>query len=35
MGAVPAVVLTRGGNALDVCFNTIAVLFITEVPDLT
>eukprot|EP01052_Picozoa_sp_SAG31_P045415 SAG31_NODE_8281_length_1481_cov_1.415340_4_plen_24_part_01 len=24
MGAIPAVVLTQGGSAMDICFNTIA-----------
>ena len=28
---VPAVILTRGGSALDVCFNTVAILFLFEV----
>lgn len=35
MGAIPAVVLTQGGSSLAICFNTIAVLFITEVPTTT
>ena len=35
MGAIPAVVLTQGGSALNICFNTIAVLFITEVDNLS
>ena len=35
MGAIPLVVLTQGGGALNVCFNTIAVLFITEVDNLS
>ena len=25
VGAIPCVVLTQGGSALDICFNTIAV----------
>jgi hypothetical protein len=29
--AVPVVVLVKGGDALSVCFNTIAILFLTEV----
>ena len=35
MGAIPAVVLTQGGSALNICFNTLAVLFITEVDNLS
>jgi hypothetical protein len=31
VGAVPALVLVKGGDALSVCFNTIAILFLTEV----
>ena len=34
MGAIPGVVLTQGGSALLIAFNTIAVLFITEVDNL-
>jgi hypothetical protein len=29
--AVPFLVLFKGGDALSVCFNTIAILFLTEV----
>ena len=29
--AVPVLVLIKGGDALSVCFNTIAILFLTEV----
>ena len=29
--AVPTLVLTKSGDALSVCFNTIAILFLTEV----
>jgi hypothetical protein len=29
--AVPFLVLIKGGDALSVCFNTIAILFLTEV----
>ena len=29
--AVPAVVVAQGGDALSICFNTVAVLFLTEV----
>ena len=29
--AVPMLVLFKGGDALSVCFNTIAILFLTEV----
>ena len=28
---VPFLVLVKGGDALSVCFNTIAILFLTEV----
>ena len=28
---VPMLVLLKGGDALSVCFNTIAILFLTEV----
>ena len=31
VGAVPILVLVKGGDALSVCFNTIAILFLTEV----
>ena len=31
VGFVPALVLVKGGDALSVCFNTIAILFLTEV----
>jgi hypothetical protein len=31
VGAVPMLVLFKGGDALSVCFNTIAILFLTEV----
>ena len=31
VGAVPVLVLVKGGDALSVCFNTIAILFLTEV----
>ena len=27
MGAIPVVVLTQGGSAMAICFNTIAILF--------
>jgi hypothetical protein len=30
--AVPFLVLMKGADALSVCFNTIAILFLTEVP---
>ncbi len=29
--AVPTLVHLKGGDALSVCFNTIAILFLTEV----
>ena len=29
--AVPCVVVMRGGDALSICFNTVAVLFLSEV----
>jgi hypothetical protein len=29
--ALPLLVLFKGGDALSVCFNTIAILFLTEV----
>ena len=32
VAAVPTLVLLKGGDALSVCFNTIAILFLTEVP---
>ena len=35
MGAIPVLILTQGGSALAVCFNTIAVLFITEVDNMS
>jgi hypothetical protein len=31
VAAVPALVVIKGGDALSVCFNTIAILFLTEV----
>ena len=31
VAAVPVLVLFMGGDALSVCFNTIAILFLTEV----
>ena len=31
VAAVPILVLFKGGDALSVCFNTIAILFLTEV----
>jgi hypothetical protein len=31
VGLVPVLVLYKGGDALSVCFNTIAILFLTEV----
>jgi hypothetical protein len=34
MGAIPGVVLTQGGSALLIAFNTIAVLFVTEVDNM-
>ena len=30
MGAIPCVVLTQGGSAMAICFNTIAILFRTS-----
>jgi hypothetical protein len=35
MGAVPGVVLTQGGSAMDVAFNSIAILFIMDVDNLS
>ena len=35
MGCIPSVVLTQGGSALNIAFNTIAVLFITEVDNVS
>jgi len=35
MGAIPVVVLTQGGSAMSICFNTIAILFITEIDNMT
>lgn len=32
---VPLVILSRGGGSLDVAFNTIAILFLTEVDNIT
>jgi hypothetical protein len=29
--AVPTMVMMKGGDALSICFNTIAILFLTEV----
>jgi hypothetical protein len=34
MVAVPFLVLVKGGDALSVCFNTIAILFLTEVTNM-
>jgi hypothetical protein len=31
VAAVPFLVLVKGGDALSVCFNTVAILFLTEV----
>jgi hypothetical protein len=31
VATVPGLVLFKGGDALSVCFNTIAILFLTEV----
>jgi hypothetical protein len=31
VATVPMLVLLKGGDALSVCFNTIAILFLTEV----
>jgi hypothetical protein len=31
VGPVPILVLAEGGDALSVCFNTIAIIFLTEV----
>ena len=31
VAVVPAVVVFRGGDALSICFNTVAVLFLSEV----
>jgi hypothetical protein len=31
MSAIPVIILSQGGGALDTCFNTVAVLFLTEV----
>eukprot|EP01052_Picozoa_sp_SAG31_P024911 SAG31_NODE_2152_length_6315_cov_6.487452_5_plen_126_part_00 len=31
VAAVPTVVVVRGGDALSICFNTVAVLFLSEV----
>jgi hypothetical protein len=31
IAAVPTVVVFQGGDALSICFNTVAVLFLTEV----
>jgi hypothetical protein len=31
VAVVPVLVLVKGGDALSVCFNTIAILFLTEV----
>jgi hypothetical protein len=31
LAAIPMVILTRGGDALTVAFNTVAILFLTEV----
>jgi hypothetical protein len=35
MGAIPVVVLTQGGSAMLICFNTIAILFITEIDNMS
>lgn len=34
MGCIPSVILMQGGSALNIAFNTIAVLFITEVDNM-
>lgn len=31
LSAVPIVILTRGGEAMTVAFNTVAILFLTEI----
>jgi hypothetical protein len=31
VSAVPILVVSKGGDAVSVCFNTIAILFLTEV----
>jgi hypothetical protein len=31
VGAIPCVVLTQGGSALDICFNTIAVRLVNYI----
>jgi hypothetical protein len=31
VAAVPILVRAKGGDALSICFNTIAILFLTEV----
>jgi hypothetical protein len=33
--AVPFVILSQGGSALQICFNTLAVLFLAEVDNMT
>jgi hypothetical protein len=35
MGCIPCVILMQGGSALNIAFNTIAVLFITEVDNMS
>lgn len=35
VGAVPQLVLLKGGDALSVCFNTVAMLFLCELDNLT
>ena len=35
MGAVPGVVLTQGGSAMAVAFNSIAILFICDIDNLS
>eukprot|EP01052_Picozoa_sp_SAG31_P023677 SAG31_NODE_1967_length_6785_cov_7.007329_7_plen_508_part_00 len=35
MFAMPMVVLSQGGNAMKTCFNTVAILFLTEVDNLS
>jgi hypothetical protein len=31
MGAIPVVVLTQGWSVMLICFNTITVMFVTDV----
>ena len=34
VGVIPTIVVIRGGDALSVCFNTVAVLFTLEIDNL-